>query len=65
MDLDDLIRLGEVLTRLFQDGNSEKLESVMHNVREIEILFGASDWCETPDIVKILREDIKILQIQK
>ena len=64
MNSDDLIPLGEVLTRLFQSVNSEKLESMLHNVREIEILFGAGDWLEIPDIVKILIRDFEILQIQ-
>ena len=36
MDFDGLICPGEILTRLFQDVNSEKLESMLHNVREIE-----------------------------
>ena len=44
MDFDDLIRLREVKRRLFQGVNSEKLKSMMHNVRELEILFGAGDW---------------------
>ena len=58
MDFDDFYRLGEVLARLFQDVKSEKLESMFHKVREIEILFGAGDWCEISDIVKILRKNI-------
>ena len=31
---------------------------------EIETLSGAGDWREIPDVVKILRKDVKILQIQ-
>ena len=63
-DHENLIRVKEILTEVFQDGNSEKLESKLQNVREIEILSGAGDWCEIPDVTKNLRKDIKFLQIQ-
>ena len=53
---EDLIRFEEILTNLVQDDNSEKLESILENVREIEFLYLASDWRETPDVVKILRK---------
>ena len=52
------------ISNVFQDGNSEKLESILQNVREIEILSGVGDWCEMPDVIKILRKDIQNLQIQ-
>ena len=32
------------------------LKNIFQNVREIEILFGACDWCEIPDVIKILRK---------
>ena len=54
----------ELLTNLFQHDNSEKLESILQNVKEIEILYLAGDWKEISDVVKILRKDIKILRIQ-
>ena len=38
-DHKNLIRVKEILTNLFQDDNSEKLESILQNVREIEILW--------------------------
>ena len=60
----DLIQVKEILTNIFQDDNSKKLESIMKNVREIEILYFAGDWGEIPDVVKILRKHNKILQIQ-
>ena len=63
-DLENLIRVIEILTNVFQHGNSENLECILQNVREIEILSGVGDWCEIPDVIKILRKDIKILQIQ-
>ena len=63
-DHENLIRVKERLTNLFQGGNSEKLESILKNVEEIEILSGAGDWRGIPDVIKILRRDIKILQIQ-
>ena len=63
-DHENLIRVKEILTNVFQDGNSENLESILQNVREIEILSGTVDWCEIPDVIKILRKDIKILKIQ-
>ena len=53
-NFDDVIRLGEVLTRLVRGVNSEKVESRLHNVKEIEILFRAGDWHEIPDKVKFL-----------
>ena len=37
---------------------------MLQNVREIEILSGAGDWLEIPDVVKILRKDNKNLEIQ-
>ena len=63
-DHENLIRVKEILTNLFQDDNFEKLERILINVKEIEILSGASDWREIPDVVKILPKGIKILQIQ-
>ena len=63
-DHENLIRVKEILTNVFQDGISEKIESILQNVREIEILPGAGDWCEIPDVTKVLSKDIKILQIQ-
>ena len=60
----DLIGVKEILTNLFQDDNSEKIESILRKIREIDILYCAGDWREIPDAVKILRKDIKILQIQ-
>ena len=64
-DLENLIRVKKILTNVFQDGNSEKLECILQNLREIEVLSGVGDWCEIPDVIKILRKDIKNLQIQK
>ena len=61
---ENLIRVKEILTNLFQDDNSEKLESILQNVREIETLSGAGDWREIRDVVKFLRKDSKTLQIQ-
>ena len=49
-DHENLIRVKEILTNVFQIGISEKLESILQNVREIEILSGAGDWRETPDV---------------
>ena len=63
-DHENLIAVKEIITKVFQDGNSEKLESILQNVREIEILSGVGDWCEIPDVIKILLKDIKFLQIQ-
>ena len=63
-DNKDLIRVKEILTNLFQDDSSEKLESILENVREIEILSLAGDWRKIPHVVKILRKDNKILQTQ-
>ena len=63
-DHENLIRVKEILTNLSQDNNSEKLESMLQNVREIELLPGAGDWREITDVIKILRKDIEILQIQ-
>ena len=56
-----LIRVKEVLTNLFQDVNSEKLESPFEKVRQIVILFRAGDLNEVPDVVKNLSEDVKAL----
>ena len=53
--------MNEVLTNLFKDINSEMLESVLETVRQIEVLFGAGDLIEVPDVVKFLREDNKEL----
>ena len=61
---ENLIRFKKILPNVFQDGNYEKLESIMQKVGEIEILPGTGDRCEKPDVIKILRKDIKILQIQ-
>ena len=63
-DHENLIPVTGILTNLFQDDKSEKLESISQNVREIEILSGAGDWREIPDVIKVLRKDIKMLQIQ-
>ena len=63
-DHENLIRVKEMLTNVFQDGDSEKLESMLQNVRKIEILSGVGDWREIPGVIKILRKDIKFLQIQ-
>ena len=63
-DHENLIRVKEILKNVFQDGNSEKIESILQNVREIEILSGVGDWCEITDVIKLLRNDIKILQIE-
>ena len=63
-DHENLIGVKEILTKLFPDDNSEKLESILQNVREIEILSGPGDWHEIPYVNKILRKDVKILQIQ-
>ena len=63
-DQENLIRVKEIITNFFQDDNSEKLESILQNVREIEILSRAGDWHEIPDVVKILRKNIKVLLIQ-
>ena len=54
-DHENLVRVKETLTNLFQDINSEKLESMLLNVREIEILSGAGDCREIPDVIKSLR----------
>ena len=59
-----MIAVKEILTIVFQDGNSEKLESILQNVREVETLSGVGDWCEILDIIKIPRKDIKTSQIQ-
>ena len=59
-----MIRVKKILPNVFKDGDSEKLESILQNVREIEILSGVGDWREIPDVIKILRKDIKNLQIQ-
>ena len=64
-DHESLIRVKELLTNVIQDGNSGKLEGILQNVREIEILSGVRDWCEIPDVIENLRKDIKIYQIQK
>ena len=64
-DHENLIRVKEKLTNVFQDGNSEKLESILQSVRELEILSGVGDWGEIPDVIKILRKAIKSLQIQR
>ena len=58
-DDENLIRLKEVLTSLFQNVNSKKLENVLENVRQIDILIRAGDSNEVPDVVKILCEDVK------
>ena len=63
-DHEILIRVKEILTNVFQGGNSEKLESILQNVREIEILSEVGDWREIPDVNKNLRKDIKNLEIQ-
>ena len=63
-DPEKLVRVIEILTNFFQDSNSEKLESMLQNVREIKILSGVGDWCEILDVVKILRKDTKFLQTQ-
>ena len=62
---ENLIRVKEKLPNVFQDGNSENLESIFQSVRELEILSGVGDCCEIPDVIKNLRKDIKILQIQR
>ena len=63
-DHENLIRVKEILLNVFQDGNSEKKESMLQNVRENEILSGVGDWREIPHVTKNLRKDNKILQIQ-
>ena len=60
---ENLVQVIEILTNLFQDNNSEKLENMLQNVREIELLSGAGDWHEITDVIKFLRKDFKILQI--
>ena len=61
---ENLGRVREKLTNVIQEGNSEKLDGLLQKVREIENLYGAGDWCEIHDVIKILRKDIKFLQIQ-
>ena len=63
-DHEELIRVKESLTNVFQEGSSEKLEIILQNVREIEFLPGSGDWRETPDVIKFVRKDIINLQIQ-
>ena len=58
---ENLIRAEEILTNLFQDVNSEKLENVLKNVTEFDTLGRAGWFREIPDVVKILCEDIKVL----
>ena len=58
-DHEKLNRGKEILTNLFQDQNSEKLESVLKSLREIDFLSRAADWHEIPDVVKILCEKVK------
>ena len=60
-DREKLIQVKVVLTNLFQDFNSKKLESTLENVTQIDILFGAGDSYEVSDVVKILSKDIKEL----
>ena len=59
-----LIRVKEILSILFQDDNSEKLQRILENVREVEVLYLAGDWREISDVVRILRKDNKFLQIE-
>ena len=54
-------RVEKVLANLFQDVDSEKLENILENVRQIKVLFRAGDAKEVPGVVEILREDIKEL----
>ena len=63
-DHENLIRDKEILTNVLRNGNSEKLETILQNVSDIEILSGAGDLCEIPEVIEILRQDIKFLQIQ-
>ena len=58
-DHENLIQVKEVSTNLFQNVNSEKLESVLDNVKIIDISSRAGDWREFLDIVKILCEDVR------
>ena len=60
-DMENYKRVKTVITNLFQDVNSEKLEKFLKNVRMIKTLIIAGDAKEVPDVVKILREDIKEL----
>ena len=63
-DYKNLIRVKGILTNLFQDDNSEKMESMLGNVEEVDILYRVGDLRKIPDVVKILRKDNKNLQIQ-
>ena len=56
-----LIRAEEKLANFFQDVNSGKLENVLKNVRELDTLGRVGWFREIPDVVKLLREDIKVL----
>ena len=58
-DHEILIQVKEALTNLFQNVNSEKLESVLENVKFIDISSRAGDWREFLDVVKILCEDVR------
>ena len=60
-DVENFKRVKTVLTDLFQDVNSKKLENILENVRMIKILIRAGDSEEVPDVVKVLRKDIKEL----
>ena len=54
----DLMRDKEIITNLFQDDNSEKLRSMLKNVREIEILYAAGDWNEISDVISQIQHDM-------
>ena len=60
-DVENFKRVSEEFTNLFQDVNSEKLKSILKNVRQIKVLIRAGDAKEVLDVVKILREDFKEL----
>ena len=60
-DEENFERVKTVLTNLFQDVNSEKLENFLGNVRMIDVLIRGGDAKEVPDLVKVLRKDIKEL----
>ena len=63
-DNEDLLRVKEILTNLFHDGISEKLETMLGNLEKVDILYRLGDWHEISGVVKLLRKDIKILQFK-
>ena len=60
-DDENLIRVKEVITNLFQDVNFKKIDNVLENIRHLDVLLRAGDSNEVPNVVKVLCEDIKEL----